>query len=366
MITGRRVANEEESAVGATALALKRTVAGDKVLFSIAVAAVAFRLALLDNVWSVASSTMFATVFSFVVASILILLLAIAMSMPREGSLAKAATAQWRTFSAPGRIIPAICAMLALSLVMNSFAHFKASIPQFNPYEFDALFAEIDRILHFNNDPWRILDAVLGYGVITKVIDYTYYAWFLIFYTATGYFIWAAPDSVLRRQYLIAFAMIWTLLGIVAATAFASVGPIFYDDLAGGPSTFTDLMRRLVHVDEVYGLSTMVVKNELWSNYQNRELAIISGISAMPSLHNAICILLYLAARRLDRRLGYLAAVFAVVIFIGSVHLGWHYAIDAYASLVAVTLIWKAAGLLARNGANAVSIPQISIEPVQP
>jgi hypothetical protein len=37
---------------------------------------------------------------------------------------------------------------------------------------------------------------------------------------------------------------------------------------------------------------------------------------------------------------------YAVVIFIGSVHLGWHYAIDGYAGIAGTWLIWKFAGFV--------------------
>jgi hypothetical protein len=32
------------------------------------------------------------------------------------------------------------------------------------------------------------------------------------------------------------------------------------------------------------------------------------------------------------------------VILVGSVHLGWHYALDGYASIVAVIVLWHAVG----------------------
>jgi hypothetical protein len=45
--------------------------------------------------------------------------------------------------------------------------------------------------------------------------------------------------------------------------------------------------------------------------------------------------------------------LFAIVIFIGSIHLGWHYAIDGYASALATAAIWIAVGRLLRwSGAS--------------
>ncbi|MDF4804113.1 phosphatase PAP2 family protein, partial [Vibrio parahaemolyticus] len=38
---------------------------------------------------------------------------------------------------------------------------------------------------------------------------------------------------------------------------------------------------------------------------------------------------------------GYFACAFAVIIQIGSVHLGWHYAVDGYASTLTTFTLWK-------------------------
>jgi hypothetical protein len=35
-----------------------------------------------------------------------------------------------------------------------------------------------------------------------------------------------------------------------------------------------------------------------------------------------------------------------VLIMIGSVHLGWHYAVDGYASVLTIPLIWKLSGMI--------------------
>ena len=50
---------------------------------------------------------------------------------------------------------------------------------------------------------------------------------------------------------------------------------------------------------------------------------------------------MFLAARHVHRVVAIAAALFALAIFTGSVHLGWHYAVDGYASAFLVAVIWK-------------------------
>ena len=72
--------------------------------------------------------------------------------------------------------------------------------------------------------------------------------------------------------------------------------------------------------------------------------AIGGGISAMPSLHVAIAVLTALCVRDRFPGLQWLPWIYAVIIYIGSIHLGWHYASDGIVSAVGMVAIWKAAG----------------------
>src|SRR5262245_43026383 len=60
--------------------------------------------------------------------------------------------------------------------------------------------------------------------------------------------------------------------------------------------------------------------------------------AAMPSLH-------------VDRRLRIAFTILAVLVLLGSAHLGWHYPIDGYLAIFATWAIWRAVGwLLDRPG----------------
>jgi len=86
------------------------------------------------------------------------------------------------------------------------------------------------------------------------------------------------------------------------------------------------------------------VQEDLWSTYEAATTGLGSGISAMPSMHVAVAVLMALAMHRVNRWVGVAFWAFALIIQIGSVHLAWHYAIDGYVAAVMVVAIWKGTG----------------------
>ena len=55
------------------------------------------------------------------------------------------------------------------------------------------------------------------------------------------------------------------------------------------------------------------------------------------------------AAGGLRRWPGRLFALYGLIILLGSVHLGWHYAVDGYVSILAVPMLWWLSGVLVRR-----------------
>ncbi len=249
-----------------------------------------------------------------------------------------------RRVFAPRNLAYAVPGVIAVSLFINGFATFKENIPAANPYWLDPALAEIDRILHFGHQPWEIMAAVTGYGGITSTLDKVYYLWFPVVFGTTATVAFLPGDNRQRDRYLISFVACWLIIGVGLATLMASTGPIFYDRIEGGPSAFTALVAHLESVNAQSPLNTLTIRDRLWENYLNPGTSIVTGISAMPSVHNALCVLLVLAARHAGRIVFAAAIAFAAIIFIGSVHLGWHYAVDAYVSALAVAVIWTVAG----------------------
>ena len=93
---------------------------------------------------------------------------------------------------------------------------------------------------------------------------------------------------------------------------------------------------------KIYALGTQDLLRESYLNPENK--GGLSGISAMPSMHNATSTLFMLAAFRINKVLGYAMVVFLGFIIIGSVHLAWHYAIDSYVGITIALIIWWISG----------------------
>ena len=68
------------------------------------------------------------------------------------------------------------------------------------------------------------------------------------------------------------------------------------------------------------------------------------GISAMPSIHVGAAVLFAILGWRTNWILGFGFTVYALLIQFGSVHLGWHYAIDGYFSAILAFVLWKGSG----------------------
>jgi uncharacterized membrane protein len=80
----------------------------------------------------------------------------------------------------------------------------------------------------------------------------------------------------------------------------------------------------------------------------------------------AIVTLNALMLSSLNRVVGVFAWVYVVLIQVGSVFLGWHYAVDGYFSIAAVSLIWWAVGKVLASKPAAVPAPALALPAQQP
>lgn len=239
----------------------------------------------------------------------------------------------------PAGMISLIVLLPVVSLFMQAFGVAKGNMAYLNPFSWDETFMRLDRLLHGGIDPWRLLAPVASSPAATLVLNIIYILWFFV---STGTLFWVVlrrrPDELAIR-YLLAVIMVWVIGGNVVATIFSSAGPVYYGRLGLSPDPYAPLMEYLRSLTDAIPVWALTAQEALWERYlaQNVELG---GISAFPSIHNAQAALLALLAWKANRRLGWLATVYAALIAVGSVWLGWHYAVDAYAGIAIAAACW--------------------------
>lgn len=259
------------------------------------------------------------------------------------------------------RVMNALPMLGAILVFGGTFTLIKAAMPALNDYSWDAAFETADRWLHGGTAPWQLLQPWLGYPIVTHVLNILYAIWFLVLGAVLVWQVFSLRDQRLRLQFFWSLLTTWILLGNIAATYLASAGPCYYGRITGLADPYEPLMSYLRETDLTHPIWALRAQELLWQHYVTRQVEVAAGISAMPSLHVAIVTLLALLCWRTHRLLGFAMTLYAIAIMIGSVHLGWHYAIDGYLGAIGSILIWWTIGLcLRRWGAERESVVGIA------
>ncbi|TAL40294.1 MAG: hypothetical protein EPN97_00150 [Alphaproteobacteria bacterium] len=242
------------------------------------------------------------------------------------------------------------CVSVLVLFAIDFFFIQKSLIRRINPYVWDPALAEAEKTVHFGHYPheWVIpWSDMLGLGT---VFDVAYYLWFVMMYLVLGYNLFLDGNLRRRLQFIWGFLLSWVALGSLGATYFSSVGPLFFHDFYPNHlNMYADLVRHFQDKGPhdffiAYNSRTLLLG---WS--RNEQLVNINALSAMPSMHIAVAWLAVLYARGLSRRWFAAACVFCALIFLGTIYFGFHYALDSYVSIAAVTLVWWITGRLLKR-----------------
>jgi len=143
----------------------------------------------------------------------------------------------------------------------------------------------------------------------------------------------------LRLTFLLALGLYWVIGGVMIATLLPAAGPVYLERIAGDTS-FGALIERLQAQAAQGRIVALEIQEWLWAGYI-QESVDAAGISAFPSLHVSIPATCAMMARSADRVVGWLLWLFTITVLIGSVHLGWHYAVDGIGGLLLAFGCWR-------------------------
>ena len=206
------------------------------------------------------------------------------------------------------------------------------------PFFADPFFAALDRALHFGTDPYQFSHRLFsGVSEIGIAVSYVV-LWVPVSLLFSVILAIIDGDRRRRGDYLRLYVLAFLVLGNVLAIAGLSAGPVFYDRIF-----HTDRFADLTVALEVSGIAEGLIGQiqlGLWEMYSEGLLALGTGISAFPSVHVAMATVITLYASERSVWLIPIASAYLAAIMIFSVHTGFHYAVDGYASIILMALAW--------------------------
>jgi hypothetical protein len=216
----------------------------------------------------------------------------------------------WRADKVSYAII--VAGMILAGLDMYFYMIMKPELNLLLPFWADPYLANIDAWI-LGRDGWQLF---VNWNLDLMSWVYSPFWFFSVLFTF--YWLLLKPPSKTKSAAIVSYFATWSLFGTIAQALFSSGGPIFYQRLGLGERfdamPVPELERRIA--------------DYLWQNYSQHSLAPGAGISAMPSLHIATMAWIVLSLAVYHSRLTAPAAALSLYIYVGSVALGWHYAID--------------------------------------
>ncbi len=256
----------------------------------------------------------------------------------------------WRV---PERLAVAAPVLLVAPAFFSAFTSLKSGITRLHPYTWDAAIAGWDRAI-FGQDAWRVLQPLLGHPPVTFALSLLYSAWHPAMIAVFGGLTLSLGRPGLRTQALFAMLACWALLGTWGAIALASVGPCFIGPLhLAGVDGFAPQAAYLRAANQQLPIWEFAEQSRLLAAAASGKPVLGSGISAMPSMHVAVAMLMMLVGWRFGRTAGIVASVYLAIVVIASIHLGWHYAMDGIVGAAGAGALWLGGGVVAR-----LTVPQ--------
>jgi membrane-associated phospholipid phosphatase len=258
----------------------------------------------------------------------------IALARIKHPNLVQELAKRWARRSTLARLI---LASVVAPAFLAAFVVIKALSTRFIPYPWDGPLASLDRAI-FGTDAWIPLHRELIGSWVPFFFEYTYVGWQILLPLSMAYVALKCELVTVIRFYT-AMYLTWIVAGIVLAIAFHSGGPVYaylFDPFE--MPTSVKLHASLSHALPADS-RILRVQTDLMSTLFKGSVTLGGGISAMPSMHVAVTAA-YLCALWHRPFWRSLAGMFFLVIWVGSVYTGYHYATDGLVGAAVAALCW--------------------------
>lgn len=261
--------------------------------------------------------------------------------------LAKTAKSE---FFSSARLANGFHGIALVALILGGYSFWKQQVANIGGFAFDPFVARIDIMLHGGVLPQELLARVWAYPALAIFIDRFYIFWFPIQLVVILTMSFQKVASFHRFRYLFTFGLNYLIVGVIAANLVSSAGPVYLERLNAGSHQYSHHLDMLKHISPNFQLHATQWQDALWAAYNAAPS--YSYISAFPSMHVANAMLVFLISLGYAWWLKIAGGLFLLLTMVGSVFLGWHYAIDGYAAIVIVLGEWWLAGKIAKTQIN--------------
>jgi len=173
---------------------------------------------------------------------------------------------------------------VSLAAFFWAFACWKSAIPLVHPFAWDERLWSLGAWIH-QGQPDVLLAPIFGGPRTILALDDLYETWWFALFGLLLWQVWQR-DLAKAKRFLLAFGLVWIVLGIFAATVFSSAGPC-YARLIAGTHRYDELFARLNAANALSPLTALRAQAYLWTAYVRGVVPPGGGISAFPSLHVA-------------------------------------------------------------------------------
>ncbi len=246
---------------------------------------------------------------------------------------------------------------VAILTVIYFFLHLKHVVFFLHSANYDLLFWNLDRLVHFGVQPNIYLMERFGTNdELAITIDWIYsFAYFKYIIYAAVFFLLELRGRELTEKFFLAYTLLWSLGGL-SYLIMPADGPCYA--LLGRHSVPHEAQVHVVQFpvtsdipktyEKSYNASKVwLAKNkqeDLWSHrkaflVEHKLPNMFYGIAAMPSLHVAAVFMVMVFFFCVSPYLGLFGLCAVGVMWFGSVFLQWHYAIDGYAGMALSSLV---------------------------